>query len=81
MVEVGGTNTVREFSDNLRGARPGEQRTFEVSYPADFSDQRLAGKKFEYTVSLKAIKQKHLPEAERRFRQGTGRRRSTASTS
>jgi trigger factor len=62
MVEVGGTNTVREFSDNLRGTRPGEQRTFEVSYPADFSDQRLAGKTFEYTLSLKAIKQKHLPE-------------------
>jgi trigger factor len=62
MVEVGGTNTVREFSDNLRGARPGEQKSFEVSYPADFTDQRLAGKMFEYTVALKAIKQKHLPE-------------------
>ena len=62
MVEVGGANTVREFSDNLRGTRPGEQRTFEVSYPADFTDQRLAGKTFEYTIALKAIKQKHLPE-------------------
>jgi trigger factor len=62
MVEVGGTNTVREFSDNLRGTRPGEQRTFDVSYPADFTDQRLAGKMFEYTIALKAIKQKHLPE-------------------
>jgi trigger factor len=62
MVEVGGTNTVREFSDNLRGARPGEQRSFEVSYPADFTDQRLAGTTFEYTLALKAIKQKHLPE-------------------
>ncbi|MGB9104955.1 MAG: trigger factor [Terriglobales bacterium] len=62
MVEVGGTNTVREFSDNLRGTRPGEQRSFEVSYPADFTDQRLAGTTFEYTLALKAIKQKHLPE-------------------
>jgi trigger factor len=62
MVEVGGANTVREFSDNLRGTRPGERRTFEVVYPADFSDQRLAGTTFEYTLALKAIKQKHLPE-------------------
>ena len=30
MVEVGGANTVREFSENLRGARPGEQKSFEV---------------------------------------------------
>lgn len=62
MVEVGGANTVREFSDNLRGTRPGEQRTFDVSYAADFTDQRLAGKTFAYTIALKAIKQKHLPE-------------------
>ncbi len=62
MVEVGGSNTVPEFSANLRGARPGEQRTFEVSYPQDFSDQRLAGKTFQYTVSLKAVKRKNLPE-------------------
>jgi trigger factor len=62
MIEIGGPNTVREFSDNLRGARPGEQRSFEVSYLEDFSDERLAGKSFRYTVSVKAIKQKHLPE-------------------
>jgi len=62
LVEVGGSNTVREFSDNLRGANPGETHTFEVSYPADFSDQRLAGKTFAYTVTVKGIKQKHVPE-------------------
>jgi trigger factor len=72
MVEVGGTNTVREFSDNLRGTRPGEQRSFEVSYPADFSDQRLAGKTFEYTISVKAIKQKHLPEVNDDFAKELG---------
>jgi trigger factor len=62
MVEIGGTNTVREFSDNLRGANPAETRTFEVSYPADFTDQRLAGKTFTYTIEIKGIKQKQLPE-------------------
>jgi trigger factor len=72
MVEIGGTNTVREFSDNLRGARPGESRTFEVSYPADFSDQRLAGKTFEYTIAVKAIKQKHLPELTDEFTKEIG---------
>jgi trigger factor len=62
MVEVGGSNTVREFSENLRGAKPGDTRTFDVAYPADFSDPRLAGKTFAYNVTVKAIKQKHLPE-------------------
>ena len=72
MVEIGGTNTVREFTDNLRGARPGEQRTFEVSYPADFTDQRLAGKTFQYTISVKAIKRKHLPEVNDDFAKEIG---------
>ncbi len=72
MVEVGGTNTVREFSDNLRGMKPGESRTFEVSYQADFSDERLAGKTFEYTIAVKAIKQKHLPELNDDFAKEVG---------
>jgi trigger factor len=62
MVQVAGPNTMPEFTENLRGANPGDQRTFDVHYPDDFSDQRLAGKTFTYTVNVKSIKQKNLPE-------------------
>ncbi|MGI9104109.1 MAG: trigger factor [Terriglobales bacterium] len=72
MVELAGANTVREFSDNLRGTNPGDTRSFEVSYPADFSDQRLAGKTFAYTVNVKAIKQKNLPELNDAFAKELG---------
>jgi trigger factor len=62
LVEIGGASTVKEFSENLRGVKPGEQREFDVVYAADFADQRLAGKTFHYSVTVKAIKQKQLPE-------------------
>ena len=62
LVELGGKNTMPEFSENLRGASAGDERTFDVVYPADFSDQRLAGKTLTYTIKVQAIKQKHLPE-------------------
>ena len=62
LVEVGGSNTLPEFTENLRGANPNDQRTFDVTYPEDFSDARLAGKTFEYSVTVKGVKQKHLPE-------------------
>jgi trigger factor len=62
MVEVGGANTIPEFNENLLGARPGDERSFVVRYPDDFSDKRLAGKSFEYSVKVNSIKQKHLPE-------------------
>ena len=41
-----------EFTENLRGASAGDERTFDVHYPQDFSDQRLAGKTFTYTVKV-----------------------------
>jgi trigger factor len=72
LVEIGGASTVREFSENLRGARPGEERRFDVSYPEDFSDRRLAGKKFAYAITVKAIKQKVLPELNDDFAKETG---------
>jgi trigger factor len=62
MVEIGGAGTMPEFSDNLRGASPGEERSFEVTYPEDFTDQRLAGKTFTYNVRIQAIKQRNVPE-------------------
>lgn len=62
MVEIGGSNTVAEFSDNLRGAKPGETRTFEVKYGDDFGDKRLAGKTMSYEANVKGIKHKHVPE-------------------
>lgn len=62
MVEIGGANTLPEFSQNLQGVKPGEERTFEVSYPQDFHDPRLAGKVFTYQVKVNAIKKKTLPE-------------------
>jgi trigger factor len=62
LVEIGGKNTMPEFTDNLRGANPGEEKTFDVVYPEDYSDKRLAGKTFSYTVKVHSIKQKSLPE-------------------
>lgn len=72
LVEVGGTNTVAEFTENLRGARAGDERTFDVSYPKEFSDERLAGKTLTYTVTVKAIKQKHLPASDDAFAKEVG---------
>jgi trigger factor len=62
LIEIGGKNTVPEFSENLRGANAGEERQFEVVYPEDANDKRLAGKTFVYTVKVHAVKRKQLPE-------------------
>lgn len=72
LVHIGGGDTVNEFSENLRGARPSEERTFDVVYPEDFNDPRLAGKIVEYKVQVKSIKQKTLPELNDEFAKSLG---------
>jgi len=72
LVEIGGQGTMPEFTENLRGASAGDERTFDVHYPQDFSDQRLAGKTFTYTVQVKGIKQKSLPELNDAFAKELG---------
>jgi len=62
MVEIGGANTVAEFSQHLRGAKAGDEHKFDVEYPEDFHDPRLAKKVFSYTVKVNALKKKILPE-------------------
>ena len=62
LIEINGKGTMPEFTENLRGVSAGEERTFDVVYPEDSQDKRLAGKTFTYTVKVGAIKQKSLPE-------------------
>ena len=72
MVEIGGSNTVKEFSENLRGAKAGETREFDVTYADDFADERLAGKTVHYSVAVKAIKKKDMPALDDAFAKELG---------
>jgi trigger factor len=62
LIEIGGKNTLPAFNDALRGTRVGQELTFEVDYPADFGDRKLAGQTVGYDVTVKAIKRKIFPE-------------------
>ena len=62
LIEIGGKNTLPAFNDALRGAKVGQEMTFEVVYPPDFGDRRLAGQTVSYDVTVKAIKKKNYPE-------------------
>jgi trigger factor len=67
LVEIAGKNTMPEFTENLRGANVGDERTFDVNYPEDAQDKRLAGKTFTYAVKVIGLKQKALPELNEEF--------------
>ena len=67
MCHLGGEQTLETFTENLIGAQPGEHRRFEVNYPEEYPDQKLAGKKYAYAVEVLGIKEKKLPELNDEF--------------
>jgi trigger factor len=71
-VEVGGPSTLKEFTENLSGAKVNEDRTFDVSYRDDYPEQRLAGKTLRYQVKVEALKEKKVPELNDEFAQALG---------
>jgi trigger factor len=62
LCHVGAEETMEPFNRNLLGASVGDQKVFDVDYPADYPDAKLAGKKFHYTADVTGIKIKKLPE-------------------
>jgi trigger factor len=72
LVEIAGANTIPEFTENLRGMKAGEEKTFDVKYADDYGDQRLAGKTVHYKVTVKGLKKKSLPELNDEFAKELG---------
>jgi trigger factor len=67
LCHVGAEETMEPFNENLRGANVGDHKDFDVNYPADYPDAKLAGKLFHYSVDVLGIKTKQLPELNDEF--------------
>ena len=72
LIEIGGKNTLPAFNEALRGAKIGQELKFEVDYPADFGERRLAGQSVSYDVTVKGIKHKSYPERDAEFAKQLG---------
>ena len=70
--EIGGSATIKEFTENLTGARVGDDKTFEVRYREDHPQSRFAGKTASYTVHIDSIKEKQLPALDDDFAKSLG---------
>jgi trigger factor len=67
LCHIGAEETLESFTENLRGASPGETKQFQAKYPDDYPDQKLAGKTYDYSVEVQALKEKKLPELNDEF--------------
>ncbi len=67
LVELGSGNLIAGFEEGLQGAGAGEAHTIELSFPADYASEELAGKDATFEVTVKQVKHKHLPEVDEDF--------------
>jgi trigger factor len=65
LVQMG--QNVPGYDEEILGMMPDEERTFELTYPADHEEAEKAGKKATFTVTLKSISAKRLPDLDDDF--------------
>lgn len=63
-VELGGGRLLPEFEERLAGMSAGESVTFPVAYAAGDTRVQLRGRTVDYTVTLKGVQEKELPEVD-----------------
>ncbi len=71
-LHLGGEETLAGFSENLKGMSPGDGKEFDVAYPDDYGQARLAGKTIRFHARLKGIRRKELPEINDEFARDLG---------
>jgi trigger factor len=72
MLHIADPETFPEFTENLRGVSPGEEREFEVKYPDDYGQEQLAGKIIRFLATVKGVRKKEVPELNDEFAQDLG---------
>ncbi|MGN5454889.1 MAG: trigger factor [Candidatus Kurthia intestinigallinarum] len=61
-LEIGSNSFIPGFEEQLIGAKTGEEKEVEVTFPEEYHAAELAGKPAVFKVTVKEIKAKELPE-------------------
>lgn len=69
---IGQGRMLPEFETAVRGMRPGETKTFPLTFPADYTAKDLAGKTVQFEVMLKKVQQPVLPPMDVQFAKSLG---------
>jgi len=71
-VEIGGSDFIPGFAEQLAGAKAGEERTITVTFPADYRATELAGKEATFAVTVKQHRKREAATLDDAFAQRLG---------
>jgi len=66
-VEIGAKQMIPGFEENLIGLKAGASKTFEVSFPEEYGNEKLAGKVANFEVEVVSVEESVLPEIDDAF--------------
>lgn len=66
-LEIGSNSFIPGFEEQLIGAKTGEQKDVEVTFPEEYHAEELAGKSATFKVTVNEVKAKELPELNDEF--------------
>jgi trigger factor len=72
LLHLGTGSLIPGFEEQLIGMNKGETREINVDFPADYGNKDLAGKDAKFTVTLKEVKKKVMPELNDEFAKDIG---------
>jgi trigger factor len=73
LIELGAGNLIPGFEQGLLGALAGaEPRMVEVTFPADYPNEELAGREATFEIDVKEVKHKQLPALDEDFAADAG---------
>jgi trigger factor len=67
LLELGSGQLIEGFEEQLSGASAGETRQVEVTFPADYQAEQLAGQDAVFKVEVKEVREKILPDLDDDF--------------
>ena len=67
LIELGSGRLVPGFEEQLKGAKAGDHRTVEITFPNDYGADELKGRDAEFEVTVNEVKRKELPELDDDF--------------
>ncbi len=67
LLELGSDQLIDGFNEALSGAGAGEERRVEVTFPEEYGAEDLAGKDAVFTVQVKEVREKRLPDLDDDF--------------
>jgi len=66
-VLLGVGHLLPDFENAIIGMKAGETKSFDMTFPADYKAEKVAGKSATFTITLHKVEEQHLPEIDAKF--------------